>query len=218
MRYLLCPPHRLRRALAENLPLVVALGVQEYHGGHLPLGVNLLTVTRCLDLLEAAAPDSFALHLQTQAFHPLAEALFSALLRAGFRNIHGVIHHQTEHFAQGMPTDLTFRLAARNAVFAHLEATRGPGWWGAQGMEAYCADHALGANPFNWVQIHPLMTPEVAQHLPFDHAGEGETALMLAPKPSRPRAWPITAPGSPPRPRGPRPHRGRRGSRSSCRI
>ena len=40
-----------------------------------------------------------------------------ALLRGGFRNIHGVIHHQTENFAQGMPTDLAFRLAARNAIF-----------------------------------------------------------------------------------------------------
>ncbi|MCW1920681.1 creatininase family protein [Rhodobacter sp. KR11] len=201
MRYELCTPHQLRRAQAENLPLVVALGVQEYHGEHLPLGVDLLAVTRCLDLLEAASPDrmillpafaygaashavagpdSFTLHLPTQAFQPLAEALFSALLRAGFRNIHGVIHHQTENFAQGMPTDLTFRLAARNAVFAHQEATRGPGWWGAQGMEAYYADHARGENPFNWVQIHPLMPAEVAEHFPFDHAGEGETALMLA--------------------------------------
>ncbi|NBZ86217.1 creatininase family protein [Stagnihabitans tardus] len=201
MRYELCTPHQLRQAQAENLPLVLALGVQEYHGEHLPLGVDLLAVTRCLDRLEAEAPDrmvilpsfaygaashavagaeSFTLHLPTQAFQPLAEALFAALLKAGFRNIHGVIHHQTENFAQGMPTDLTFRLAARNAVFAHLEATRGPGWWGAKGMETYYEAHAQGENPFNWVQIHPLMPPEVAEHFPFDHAGEGETALMLA--------------------------------------
>ena len=201
MRYELCTPHQLREAQARNLPLVIALGVQEYHGEHLPLGVDLLAVTRCLDRLEAEAPErivilppfgygaashavaghqSFTLHLPTTAFQPLAEALFAALLRAGFRNIHGVIHHQTENFAQGMPTDLTFRLAARNAVFAQLEAVRGPGWWGAKGMESYYADHAEGENPFNWVQIHPLMPAAVAQHFPFDHAGEGETALMLA--------------------------------------
>lgn len=200
MRYELCTPHQLREAQSRNLPLVIALGVQEYHGEHLPLGVDLLAVTRCLDRLEAEAPDliilppfaygaashavsgaeHFTLHLPTTAFQPLAEALFTALLRAGFRNIHGVIHHQTENFGAGMPTDLTFRLAARNAVFAHLEAARGPGWWGAQGMERYYADHAKGENPFNWVQIHPLMPPEVAAYFPFDHAGEGETALMLA--------------------------------------
>ncbi len=198
MRYALCTPARLRRALAENTPLVIALGGQEYHGEHLPLGVDLLAVTRCLDRLEAEAPErlillppfaygaashavagaeGFTLHLPTQAFQPLAEALFTALLRAGFRNIHGIIHHQTENFAQGMPTDLAFRLAARNAVFAHVEATRGPGWWGAPGMADY---YGAGDNPFAWVQIHALMGPEVAQHLPFDHAGEGETALMRA--------------------------------------
>ena len=107
-------------------------------------------------------------------------ALFAALLKVGFRNIHGIIHHQTENFAQGMPTDLAFRLAARQAVFAHLEATQGEGWWGAPTMESYYEGHAAGDNPFNWIRIHPLMPPEVAAHFPFDHAGEGETALMLA--------------------------------------
>jgi creatinine amidohydrolase len=47
-------------------------------------------------------------------------------------------------------------------------------------MDNYYEGHAQGDNPFNWISIHPLMPPEVAQHLPFDHAGEGETALMLA--------------------------------------
>ena len=79
-----------------------------------------------------------------------------------------------------MPTDLSFRLAARQATFAHLEATRGQGWWGKGEMAGYYEGHAKGENPFNWISVHPLMPPEVAQHFPFDHAGEGETALMLA--------------------------------------
>ena len=101
-------------------------------------------------------------------------------MNIGFRNIHGVIHHQSENFVQGMPTDLSFRLAARQAVFAHLETTRGQGWWGKGEMADYYEGHAKGENPFNWISLHPLMPPEVAQHFPFDHAGEGETALMLA--------------------------------------
>ena len=201
MRYELLTPHQMRAAVSANIPLVLAIGVQEYHGEHLPLGVDLLAVTRCLDRLEAAAPHSLillpafaygaashavagpasgTLHLDPQAFLPMVQALFAALLKVGFRNIHGIIHHQTENFAQGMPTDLAFRLAARQAVFAHLEATRGEGWWGADSMGDYYAGHAAGDNPFNWIRIHPLMPPEVAQHFPFDHAGEGETALMLA--------------------------------------
>jgi creatinine amidohydrolase len=125
-----------------------------------------------------AGPGTGTLHLDATALLPMAEALFAALLATGFRNIHGVIHHQTENFAQGMPTDLTFRLAARNAIFRHLEGTRGPGWWGDRGMQDYYAQHAAGADPFNWIRIHPLFPP--GADFPFDHAGVGETALMLA--------------------------------------
>ena len=120
------------------------------------------------------------LHIDAGLILPLAQALFAALLSVGFRNIHGIIHHQTENFAQGMPTDLAFRLAARQAIFAHLEALRGPGWWGAGGMESYYADPAAGENPFNWIAIHPLIDAEITARYPFDHAGIGETALMLA--------------------------------------
>jgi creatinine amidohydrolase/Fe(II)-dependent formamide hydrolase-like protein len=188
MRYDLLTPHHLRQAITRNTPVVLAIGVQEYHGEHLPVGVDLLAVTRCLDRLEAEAPESLIIlppFAYGAASHAVAGptgtgTLHIALLRVGFRNIHGIIHHQTENFAQGMPTDLSFRLAARQAVFAHLEAVKGEGWWGAPGMDSYYDGHAQGENPFNWISIHPLMPPEVAQHFPFDHAGEGETALMLA--------------------------------------
>ena len=194
-------PHQIRAAIAGNIPAVLPIGVQEYHGEHLPVGVDLLAVTRCVERLEAAVPErlillpafaygaaSFAvsgpergtLQVEAAAFQPFALGLFAGLLAMGFRNVHGVIHHQTENFVQGMPTDLAFRLAARQAVFAHLEAERGKGWWGKGEMAEYYAGHARGDNPFNWIAIHPLMPPEVAAHFPFDHAGEGETALMLA--------------------------------------
>ncbi len=195
-------PHQIREAIVAGTPAVLAIGVQEYHGEHLPVGVDLLAVTRCLERLEAEAPErlillpafawgaaSFAVagpesngtvQVDAGAFLPFAQGLFAGLLQMGLRNIHGVIHHQSENFAQGMPTDLTFRLAARQAIFAHLEATRGRGWWGRGEMADYYEGHARGENPFNWVSIHPLMPPETARHFPFDHAGEGETALMLA--------------------------------------
>jgi creatinine amidohydrolase len=189
-------PDQLRHAIDRGTPVVLPIGVMEYHGGHLPAGVDLLAVTETLDRLDSeivlmppfaygaashavAGPEGTGtLHVDTAAIVPFAEGLFGAMLRAGFRNIHGVIHHQTENFAQGMPTDLAFRLAARNAVFAHLEAERGTGWWGDRMMQDYYAQHAAGANPFNWIQIHPLF-PSGADY-PFDHAGEGETGLMQA--------------------------------------
>ena len=200
MRYELMRPDAIRDAIARNLPFVLPIGVLEYHGAHLPVGMDLLAVTRALDRIEAEArivilppfaygAASYAVagpegtgtvHVDAEAILPFARALFAGLLRAGIRNIHGLIHHQTENFLQGMPTDLAFRLAAREAIFAHLEATRGEGWWGREGMEGYYAAHAAGENPFNWISIHPLMDQATTAQYPFDHAGEGETALMLA--------------------------------------
>ncbi|MFZ5710034.1 MAG: creatininase family protein [Pseudomonadota bacterium] len=202
MKLDLMRPGQIRDAIAANLPLALPLGVLEYHGEHLPCGMDTLAVARILDRIEAATPSrlilapafpygaaSFAvagpegtgtLQVGPDALVPFAEHLFAGLLRIGFRNIHAVIHHQSENFLQGMPTDLSFRLGARKAIFAHLERTRGEGWWGKADMADYYAGHAKGENPFNWVQVHPLMdAPIIAQH-PFDHAGPGETALMLA--------------------------------------
>ena len=189
-------PHQLQSAIAANTPVVLPIGVMEYHGQHLPAGVDLLAVTQVLTRLgdqiitlppfaygaashAVAGPEGTGtLHVDANAILPLAEGLFTALLKAGFRNIRGVIHHQTEGFDQGMPTDLAFRLAGRNAIMRHLEATRGPGWWGDRGMQDYYARQAEGADPFNWIRIHPLFPKGAA--FPFDHAGKGETALMQA--------------------------------------
>lgn len=196
MQFARLRPHQLQAAIAANTPVVLPIGVMEYHGQHLPAGVDLLAVTETLDRLgdqiitlppfaygaashAVAGPEGTGtLHIDTSAIVSLVEALFIALLRSGFRNIRGVIHHQTEGFDQGMPTDLAFRLAGRNAIMRHLEATRGPGWWGDKGMQDYYADQARGADPFNWIQIHPLFPKGAA--FPFDHAGKGETALMQA--------------------------------------
>ncbi len=82
-----------------------------------------------------------------------------------------------------MPTDLAFKLAARQAIFAFLEAERGEGWWGRSDMAAYYADHAAGRDPFNWIAVHPLLEAAAIAQFPFDHAGEGETSLMLALRP-----------------------------------
>jgi creatinine amidohydrolase/Fe(II)-dependent formamide hydrolase-like protein len=196
MRFDRMRPDELRAAADEGLPFVLPIGVMEYHGRHLPSGVDLIVVTEALDRLGdeivvlppfaygaasyavARPEDGGTVHVDAAAILPFAEALFGSLLLAGYRNIHGIIHHQTENFHQGMPTDLVFRLAARNAIFRHVERARGPGWWGAGEMSDYYDQHEKGTDPFAWIRIHPLF-PKGAD-FPFDHAGEGETSLMLA--------------------------------------
>ena len=47
-------------------------------------------------------------------------------------------------------------------------------------MSDYYAEHESGSDPFNWVKIHPLMDSEIIKNYIFDHAGEGETSLLMA--------------------------------------
>jgi len=200
MRYELMLPHQIREAIAGNWPLVLPLGVLEYHGEHLAVGMDTLAVVRLLDILEgemnlvvlppfyygaasyAVEPPegNGSLHVDAGRLFPFAEEMFRGLLRIGFRNIHFFIHHQTENFAAGMPTDLAFKFAARQAVFAFLEKAHGEGWWGNEKMADYYAQQSTGNDPFNWIKGHPLMTPEIIAQFPFDHAAQGETSLMMA--------------------------------------
>ena len=39
---------------------------------------------------------------------------------------------------------------------------------------------AGASDPFNWIKVHPLMPKEMAAYYPFDHAGRGETSLLMA--------------------------------------
>lgn len=200
MRYELMLPHQIREAIAGNWPVILPLGVLEYHGEHLAVGMDTLAVVRLLDILEgetdlvilppfyygaasyAVEPPegNGSLHVDAGKLFPFAQEMFRGLLRIGFRNIHFFIHHQTENFNAGMPTDLAFKFAARQAIFAFLEKERGEGWWGNEKMADYYAKQSAGDDPFNWIKGHPLMPPEIIAQFPFDHAAQGETSLMLA--------------------------------------
>ena len=200
MRYEMMLPYQIRTAIEARWPVVLPLGVLEYHGEHVAVGMDTLAVIRTLEILQeemnlvilppfyygaasyAVEPpeQNGTLHVDAEALLPLAKAMFQGLLRIGFRNIHLVIHHQTENFSSGMPTDLAFKFAARQAIFAFLEKEHGEGWWGSEKMADYYARQAEGDDPFNWIKAHPLMTAEAMEGYPFDHAGEGETSLMMA--------------------------------------
>ena len=48
MRYELMRPSQLREAIAKRTPIVLPLGVLEYHSEHLPVGMDTLAVERAL--------------------------------------------------------------------------------------------------------------------------------------------------------------------------
>ncbi len=200
MRFEMMLPYQIKEAINKNTPIVLPIGVMEYHGEHMAVGMDTLAVTKILDRLESqmevvilpsfsygaasyavAAPEgNGSLHIDAATLAPLAEQIFNGLLRIGFRNIHGIVHHQTENFSSGMPTDLAFKIGARQAIFKFLERNEGEAWWGAQDMSDYYTRHKKGSDPFNWIKLHPLMDSEIIKNYIFDHAGEGETSLLMA--------------------------------------
>ena len=200
MRYEMMFPDDIKRTIENNVPVVLPAGVLEYHAGHCPVGVDGLLVVKAVELIEkeadivilppfyygaasfAVAPpeSSGTLDLDSNAIHIFARSLFDNLLSVGFRNIHVFMHHQTENFESGMPTDLAFRFAARQAIFSLLEKERGKGWWGDEKMKDYYQLHSGGEDPFSWITTHPLMDSETQGLFPIDHAGKQETSLMMA--------------------------------------
>ena len=148
MRFEMMLPHQIRNAIDKSWPVVLPLVVLEYHGEHLAVGLDTLIVVKAVELLEreinmvvlpafyygasshAVEPPerNGSLHVDADTLYPLARKMFKGLLRIGFRNIHFFVHHQTENFAAGMPTDLAFKLGARQAIFDFLEINWGEGW------------------------------------------------------------------------------------------
>lgn len=198
MRYQMMFADQVRQAIKKAWPVVLPVGVLEYHAEHCVTGVDTLLVVKALEELEkemdivilppfyygAASyvveppENNGTVHIDSCVIQPFARELFKSLLRIGFRNVHVFIHHQSENFVAGMPTDLAFKLAARQVTFEFLRKQRGEGWWGDNSMESYYAEQE--SNPFNWIKVHPLMDEHTQKAYPIDHAGNQETSLMMA--------------------------------------
>ena len=200
MQYLKMLPWQVREAIDANVPVVLPLGVVEYHAEHLPLGLDCFTCINIIERVEKRHPEIVVLppfyygaaswavaaperngtvHVDAEKIIPVAEDIFNGLLRVGFRNIHAFITHQTEEFYQGMPTDLAFRMAARHVIFNWLDKENGEGWWGKEEFSSY---YSANNNPFHWIRIHCCMEncPELNEKFPGDHAGKMETSQALS--------------------------------------
>ncbi len=189
-------PHQLQKAQAEKWPLFLPAGTIEYHGEHLPLGVDTLAVLKSLDEVEAripcviaptiwygpssyavAGPEKGTIDVDVDRFEGHVHDVVAGLLESGFRRIFVVIHHQFE-MGQLMPEALAFRKAGMKLAFRRQERDRGRGWWGSPDNQKYYDKMGGAEDPFNWVQVVPLMSPEIQKQMGYDHAGKLETSLM----------------------------------------
>jgi creatinine amidohydrolase/Fe(II)-dependent formamide hydrolase-like protein len=188
----------VRQAVKELWPLFLPIGTIEYHGEHLPLGVDGFAVIDALKEVEnrvpcaiapivwygpssyaVAGPEGGTIDVDVDNFEKHVHDILQGMLATGFRRIVVVIHHQFEE-GNLMPAALACRKAALKLTFQHLENERGKGWWGSPKMKHYYELMGTTDDPFSWIRIVPLMSPDIQQAMGYDHAGKLETSLMLA--------------------------------------
>jgi creatinine amidohydrolase/Fe(II)-dependent formamide hydrolase-like protein len=191
-------PHQCATARKEAWPVFLPAGTIEYHGEHLPLGVDTIAVEHALAEVEkripcviaptiwygpssfaVAGPERGTIDVDVDRFEKHVMDVLDGLLQNGFRRIIVVIHHQFE-MGRFMPEALAFKKAASMLTFKAVEKERGRGWWGSADMGRYYEELETSANPFNWIQVVPLMNPDIQRRMGYDHAGKLETSLMLA--------------------------------------
>lgn len=157
VRYAEATPETLDRSLA-----VVPFGALEWHGGHLPLGLDGIVAQAFAERLVArhggtllptiwaamtTLPHSASLQVSTVTFAGLAEETARGLFASGFARVAFV----SGHYAQGQMTVL-YELGARLA---------------GEGRALYAA-----------TPLEPIGDPDL-----LDHAGRAEASQLLALRP-----------------------------------
>jgi len=183
-------PHHLQQALDQGWPLLVPTGCVEYHGPHLPLGVDTMIVEELLHRVAertpcvvappfwygpasyaVSGPQQGSIDVSTERFGRHVKDVLSSFWKTGFQWIIVGVHHQ----GLDGPESLAIRQAAAEVTFEQTHVERGNAWWGKAPLDRT-------DNVFERIQVWPsALPPAVAQGVEMaDHAGFYETSLMLA--------------------------------------
>ncbi len=186
MRYELMRPGQIQAAIAAGTPLLMPVGVIEYHGLHNPVGLDALLVQELAREIErrvdcVLAPTIFygytgewagderqgEVHVDGDGLYSFAKPILKAFFRQGWRRIYIICHHQGPWGV----THLSYQRAATEAAMETAREEHGPGWWctGANGMDPRWFEtfHVVGDADF---------TPGGGYG---GHGGRDETAAML---------------------------------------
>jgi creatinine amidohydrolase len=186
-------PHQLKRAIDERWPLLLPAGCVEYHGPHLPLGVDTFIVQELMRRVAGrvsclvapplwygptgyavTGPQQGTVDVSTERFGRHARDVLASFWDVGFHWIIVGIHHQGVDGPEG----LSLRQAAAEIAFEKAYAARGDSWWGK-------APLPKDDNIFERIQVWPTVLPAAAETgvVMADHAGFYETSLLLAARP-----------------------------------
>lgn len=180
-------PEQVRDAVRRNVPLLIASGVVEYHGPHLPVGTDFLIVSAVVEEIErrtevvvappfplgptgswAGGAEDGEIDFPPQPFFDYVKAYLGALLGMGFKRIFILQHHQGLEGAQA--------LCIRRAVSElALEEGRSHGVrWGRLPKKER-------PPVFDKIKVLPptAFLEEKEAQIPWGHASFGETSFML---------------------------------------
>lgn len=184
-------PDELRAAVEQNLPLLLPAGCVEYHGNHLPLGTDTFLaegiVARIAVQIECVVAPAFqygptgygsgsvqdgTLDTPPDLFYREAGHVIRQCMQMGFRRLYTMQIHQAGQGA--MLAALRFVAAE---IFNDRYLTHGVNW--------FIREKESGQQPdYPFLEVLPLIPDRLPAELtPADHAGIGETSLMLALRP-----------------------------------
>jgi creatinine amidohydrolase len=190
-------PEQLQAAIRGEVPVLIAAGVIEYHGPHLPIGTDILMTERLCEEIHARcecviAPSfpfgptmNFAggpfdgdMDFAPEPLFQYVKETLKGILSLGFRRIY-IIHHHAG--PEGLQALILKRAAAE--LMRELGKSWGPGW-GRKGTEEL-------PNPliFQQVKVAGLdefssYESESSERMPIGHASKGETQYMMAAYPA----------------------------------
>ena len=160
-------PHQLQHAIDEQWPLLVPTGCIEYHGPHLPLGVDTIITEHLLTQVAervncvvappiwygpashaVSGPELGSLDVSIERFGRHVKDILAGFWDMGWHWIIVGVHHQ----GLDGPESLAIRQAAAEVTFERSHAERGDGWWGKAPLDA--AD-----NVFERIQVWPSVLP-----------------------------------------------------------
>ena len=179
-------PSQIQDAVSRNVPVIMAAGVIEYHGPHLPVATDTLIPAGIIAEVEkqcdcvvcpeisygatltwAGGPEDGTMDFDSQTAYAYEKEIFKGLLRMGFRRIYVLQFHQG-----GGEQQLGLMLAARQ-VIDDITRTWPEGWGRLAPSELPIP------TIFSCIQVLGL---DAGRGCPWGievgHASKGETQLM----------------------------------------
>ncbi|SDW43953.1 creatininase family protein [Paenibacillus sp. CF384] len=184
-------PEQIRAAVKDGLPLIMAAGVVEYHGPHLPIGTDVMLADYICTEVEkqcpcvvappisfgptlswAGGPQDGEIDFDPAPFYAYVKELLKRFRMIGFKRIYIVQHHQGMEGLQA----LSLRRAA--AELTREETLEWGHSWGWKAMEELPNPLVFETIQVGGIDKYVAYPPDNAGPMPIGHAGKGETQMI----------------------------------------